>query len=209
MSDKSVEMHPYTALGIANQFRALIFPDCIRTNLAGSIRRGESEVHDIEIICEPTRTPVLNIFGDVVSWTSNLDDLMDSLLITGEICKRADKHGRPAWGSKYKRLSYKGFPIDLFAVIPPAQYGVIMMIRTGPAEFSHKMVTPRYLGGLMPNEYQVKDGALWDNVGERLLVTPEERRLFDVYGMPYINPEDRKKVGSLLDVERLMKMGVA
>ncbi len=143
MSDTATVMKHADALAIAEGFAALIRPYCERLDIAGSIRRGERTVHDIEIVCEPRRAPQLNLFGEVTGWTSDVDERMDELLASQIATKRPDKLGRPAWGSKYKRLYFEGTPIDLFCVLPPATYGTILMIRTGPADFSHKMVTTR------------------------------------------------------------------
>jgi hypothetical protein len=40
--------------------------------------------------------------------------------------------------------------IDLFIVLPPAQFGAFFAIRTGTAEFSQWLVTPREKGGAIP-----------------------------------------------------------
>jgi hypothetical protein len=64
------------------------------------------------------------------------------------------------------------------------------------------MVTPRYLGGLMPNDYRVKDGQVWHF--DRVLPCPTEAELFRQWNLPYINPEDRGQVTSAVDVVRLM-----
>jgi len=80
--------------------------------------------------------------------------------------------------------------VDLFSVLPPAQWGVIMMIRTGPAEFSRRLVTPRGSGGLLPDGLRVRDGAIWD--GEHAIATPEEDDVWRVLGLAPVAPEDRR-----------------
>ncbi|HEX2516441.1 MAG TPA: hypothetical protein VH257_17170, partial [Chloroflexota bacterium] len=87
-------------------------------------------------------------------------------------------------------MVYRGaageLPLDLFAVTGPAQWGVILTVRTGPGAFSTRLVTARRYGGGMPEGFRVRDGALWD--GERLVATPEEADLFAALGLPWLPP---------------------
>ena len=97
-------------------------------------------------------------------------------------------------GNKYKQVELKdGINLDLFIVTPPAQWGVQFMIRTGSAEFSHRFVTIKHQGGLLPSYLRVKDGAIW-HIGKgvsRMIETPEEADVFKVLGINYIEPEKR------------------
>lgn len=54
-----------TAKKIAIEAGNKLLPFCDRLNIAGSIRRGKQEVHDIEIVCQPKRVKVgtLDLFG--------------------------------------------------------------------------------------------------------------------------------------------------
>jgi DNA polymerase/3'-5' exonuclease PolX len=93
-------------------------------------------------------------------------------------------------GHKYKQIELtEGVNLDLFIVTPPAQWGIQFMIRTGSAEFSHRLVTPRKYGGLMPSQYKVKDGAIWSN--NHIIETPEEQDVFNLIGIDFIPPELR------------------
>ena len=84
--------------------------------------------------------------------------------------------------------------IDLFLVVPPAQWGVIFTIRTGSAEFSKRLVTKKKHGGYMPSNMKQKDGQLWIglNNGQWLpLETPEEIGYFEALGIDWVRPQDR------------------
>ena len=70
-----------------------------------------------------------------------------------------------------------------------SSWGVLYTIRTGPADFSHKLVTPRLHGGWMPAGMHVKDGALWDRGA--IVETPTEEAFFAALGLPYLAPEQR------------------
>lgn len=181
------------AQGLAEEFVRLVHGACERIEIGGSIRRGKADVGDIEIIAIPkTRTEQVGLFEDQTVVVDELDEFLSMLHEGGVVANRLDKNGRAAWGSKYKRLLFnvdgRSFPLDLFCVVP-AQFGVIFAIRTGCAEFSHKLVTPRLLGGWLPTGLRVKDGALWD--GERMIETPTEQAFFEAVSVQWLLPELR------------------
>ena len=99
-------------------------------------------------------------------------------------------------GPRYKRLIWIGrsgplerMPVDLFCVLPPASWGALLAIRTGPAEFGRGLVTKRSQGGAMPDELQQREGALWGPLGK--IETPEEEDYFAALGLSYWPPEER------------------
>ena len=151
-------------------------PHCERIEIAGSIRRCKPEVGDIEIVAYPWH--ITNLFG-VSTGVTQLD--MFNYELFGRVVKN---------GSKYKQIEMRvGINLDLFIVTPPAQWGVIFLIRTGPAEFSKKMVTHRLNGGELPFAYTVQEGAVW--VDDVRIDTPEEQDFFDLCGMDFVPPEKR------------------
>lgn len=100
---------------------------CDRIEVAGSIRRGKPEIGDIEIVAIPKYAET-DLFGGLTG-NHALDTLVWSNI--GELTKG---------GHKYKQIAlFEGINLDLFIVTPPAQFGVIYLIRTGPAAYSHKM----------------------------------------------------------------------
>ena len=152
---------------------------CQRIEIAGSIRRLKPEVGDIELIAIPK--PTLDLFSAITE-----EHQLDNLDYEGMRIGRKIKGGH-----KYKQIELKGGVIlDLFIVTPPAEWGVQFLIRTGPAEFSHKLVMKRRAGGLLPSNLRVKDGAIWSN--NHIIPTPEEQDVFELIGIPYIEPKDRR-----------------
>lgn len=202
--------------------RALLEPACERIVIAGSIRRQVPSCHDIEIVAipklrtiEPERT--LNLWGDDASpldtsaagrprVVSELEVLVSAISESrGGILPRLT-NGRGAWGPKYKRAWFlhggHSYPLDLFVVLPPAQWGAILAIRTGPADLSHKLVTLTHQGGFLPVGYEQRDGALWRvldvNVTTLDLVeTPEEEDYFAALGLACPPPELRHDLRNL------------
>lgn len=193
------------ALGDAEQIAAEILteisPLCERIEIAGSVRRRANDVGDIEIVCVPQfSTRTVGLFDD-----SEAINVLDEALrmwcepgrqeITGWRIRYAE-NGSHAFGAKSKRLTYKDVPVDLFSVIEPAQWGVIMAIRTGPAIFSHRFVShlsvelPDHSRGTLPFEMLVKDGQLWSN--GHVIETPTEESFFEAIGMRWVDPECRR-----------------
>ena len=165
---------------LANVFLDAVRPFCERAEVAGSVRRGEAEVGDIEVVIQPILTPIIGLFGEQVGVQDALAGFNWSAW--GQVLKN---------GERYKQiLTPKGISLDVFIVLPPAQWGLIYLIRTGPAAFSQWAVTPRRKGGGLPSHLQVKDGAIWH--GKRLIPTPTEADVFKVLGMEYIPPAERK-----------------
>jgi DNA polymerase/3'-5' exonuclease PolX len=105
-----------------------------------------------------------------------------------------------AGGEKYKKLwmLQENIQVDLFLVTPPAQWGVQSVIRTGPSDFSHWMVTRKSRGGALPDEYIVADGAVGQRVrGDKgdgrqgVIPMPEEVDFFRLCGLDWIMPKER------------------
>ena len=129
------------ARAVAEEARARLAPACDRLEIAGSIRRARPDVGDVELVAVPRVTPGRpDLFGTPMGATDELHALATALLAQGFLAHRPDRNGRWAFGEKLKRVVFRGaageLPLDLFAVTPPAQWGVIFTIRTGPGAFS-------------------------------------------------------------------------
>lgn len=183
-----------TARAKAERLVALLSPSCERIEIAGSIRRGKPLVADIELVAVPL---VQEETGDDLWGTPRPVDRLDwtlrSLRASGALplrdvkIQRADGRteiGRHD-GDSYKALVYDGFPVDLFIVRDPDQWGVIFTIRTGPADWSHRLVTDcqRFLR-------RVEGGYLYRS-GQKV-PCPEERDFFRLVGQPWVEPQDRR-----------------
>jgi DNA polymerase/3'-5' exonuclease PolX len=178
------------ATDLATELVDLLLDSCTRLMVAGSIRRRRPDVGDIEIVAIPRYEVVqADLFAPGDGLNRNLLsarclDLVDD----GVLAHRLDVNGRRAFGQKYMRLFFRGVALDLFS--PDVDtFGVILTIRTGPADFSHRLVTPRRQGGLLPDWLAVREGRIWR--GTTALVTPEEIDVFQAVGLDWIEPEDR------------------
>ncbi len=192
------------ALMIAEWLVDELRPFCERIEIAGSLRRGKAEVHDMEIVAMPTLKAPVPVFGskeiDKTWLDRGLREMCDPLL--GSSLRRIKG------GDKFKQFEFtrwvefgleepiKPFKLDLFLVTPPAQWGVQLVIRTGPAEFSQWVVTQRAKGGALPDGYCVKDGAVWavdlDETPIGICSLFEEMDFLDFLGLGWVEPRDRR-----------------
>lgn len=162
---------------IATDLLKRLSPFCGRIEIAGSIRRRKTEIGDIEIVAIPK--PLFDMFGNRIE-THELDTV------------KWDDFG--TWikgGHKYKQIELKeGITLDLFIVTPPAEWGIQFLLRTGPQDYSHRIVTPRNQGGLLPGYLKVQEGAIWSH--NHIIPTPEEVDVYNLLGIPYTEPECRE-----------------
>lgn len=158
---------------IARKYTDMLTPYCERIEIAGSIRRRKAEVGDIEVVVVPLTTT--DLFGSPNGYR---DPVLPGI--------PTNKNGL-----RYKQYCLpEGIHLDLFVVLPPAQWGVIFALRTGGAEFSRKLVTAKRYGGFLPSSYIIRDGAVRRRTGE-VVPTPEEGDFFALLGLDLIPPQER------------------
>lgn len=190
-------MERHTALKIAETVALALSPGCERMEIAGSLRRGSPDVHDIELICVPKVRPVRApgaLFPVVCKAVLGLSDQL----------AHAPGFGRGKWGEKFRQIIYRpGEPqqitIDLF-VVEADSWGPQFAIRTGPAEFSKLLVS-----WAMQPGHCMKDGAIREIKSGRVLPFREEAAFFEWLGVPCWAPTERSafRLTQYLDVHAL------
>ena len=181
------------ARAAAEDLVEILRSSCQRIEIAGSLRRGSPEVHDLEIVAEPRFEEQSG--GDLWGTTVELDLLEAGVQLarqTGVLRLRdVEIHRKDGSveigrrdGDSYKALEFRGLPVDMFIVRPPADWGVIFTIRTGPADWSHRLVTDcqRYLR-------RVEGGRLYR--AGKYAPCPTERDFFTNIGQPWVEPDQR------------------
>ena len=173
------------ALIIAHRLKAGFEPFCIQTEIAGSVRRGtKTEVKDIEIACRPKLTPEFDLFDSKIG--EHPTELLDYLHNVFE-----KEHHYIKGKERYRQYALTdGINLDLFIIWPPAQWGIEFLRRTGPAEYSQWMVTLRSKNGACPSHLRFEHGAIWSN--NHIIETPTEQSVFDLYGLPFVEPAKRQ-----------------
>lgn len=156
------------ALDIAERIKAQLAPHCDRIEIAGSIRRRKPQVKDIELVAIPKPY-------DVGLFESGIATIINRWQkVKGELpCKYT------------QRILPEGIKLDLFFATP-GNWGLIYAIRTGSAEFSHKVLATKWV----KMGYKSVDGILRRD-GETYFI-PEESDLFKILGLDWVEPEMRQ-----------------
>lgn len=186
-------------LPIAERLVAALAPACDRIEIAGSLRRQKPQVRDIEIvaIAKVDDQPSDDIWGTPEP-VDRLEGSIASALRAGFIAPRDVEQHRAdgsiefqtKLGPAFKALVFQGIPVDLFIVRPPATWGVIFGLRTGPGDWNTRLVMDCKAIGRRVEGGQV---VAWHGGSGswRAVPTPEEADFFRAVGQPWVEPRDR------------------
>lgn len=163
---------------LADDLVCRLGPACEQILIAGSIRRRQALVGDVELVALPRYHVTCDMFGFETSRESALDGALAALGV-----------GLAVHGQRQKRFFWRGFQVDLFIPASPERWGMIATIRTGSADFSRWLVTPKSGGGAMPNNMRCQDGLIW--CGATALDSDSEDKVFRVLELDWIPPEER------------------
>lgn len=217
---------------LAERIRGALASACTRIEVAGSVRRRKAIVGDIEVLAMPLMQA--GLFGQPAR--SLLSDRLAELVMAGRLLRPVLAGGLHR---AYPIASRPEVKLDLY-IVPgePVEaadtWGMQLAVRTGPADFSRRLVTYATRpgeGGLLPPELVVTKAAghgfqVWkilagqcdpsskpkragddvrflpeadeDDLGEPVpcwcvrVPTPDERDVFEAWGMDFIEPEDRR-----------------
>jgi DNA polymerase/3'-5' exonuclease PolX len=181
------------AFPIAQQIYGQLAPSCERLAIAGSIRRGKLDVGDVELVAipryieEPSR-----LWGDT-NRVSVLDRVLGQLEAPPSVFLE-----RILGGDRYMRLRHvrSGLQVDLF-ITTRDQFGLTLLTRTGPADYSHWLVTEarrrgfHSCGGWLRRGLAPHSETTYRDCGHERIPTPEERDVFAALAMPWIEPTER------------------
>lgn len=182
------------AIAHAEAFRALFDGTWREWVIAGSIRRRRQEIGDIEhavlpIVAEPER----DLLGQIAKPATTLvRRRIDELLASGTVTlHRYGEKQTPRNGELYIGLDYRGRQHEIF-MGRAENFGCVLSIRTGSAEFSKGLVTR-----LLRRGYRQMDGCL-NRVGERgrleVVPCPDEATMFAAAGLTLARwPPERRE----------------
>lgn len=168
----------------------LMRPDILRGEIAGSIRRQKADCRDIELVVIPRweeEADPASLFGEPVrvnrlhEWATQTGSVQWIKPGTSEIEPWPPKPEGKYW----RGLLSDGTKLDLF-IATPENFGLILLIRTGSAEFSKAVVTHALRLGKPCNG------------GTLGVPTPEEPDVFRVLGLQWVPPEARQGPAEVL-----------
>ena len=152
---------------IADRILIELKPHCERIEIAGSIRREKPEPNDIEIVAIPKAYDV-GLFESGIATVVN-----QWKKVKGELpCKYT------------QRILPEGIKLDLFFAAPE-NWGLIFAIRTGSAEYSHRVLASRWVRF----GYKSENGML-TRYGKKYTIK-EEKDLFKMLNLDWVEPTER------------------
>lgn len=176
------------ALQQAETWKNILHEACLRIEIAGGIRRNQTDVNYITLVALPF--PGQDLFGNKNFDNTPLDQLITELKFKDEIKTIKSTQGH-RWIQPRGEAS---LPIDIFVVLPPAQHGVTMVEATGPASYWQKITTPKQEGGLLPGHLVIKNGSLsFKGKGKDLPINiPTEKDFYEFTKIERLEPWLRK-----------------
>lgn len=181
------------ALSEAHEFRQLFIGCYANWQIAGSIRREKPEVGDVEHVVIPAMAggpSGVDLFGDPVKADAINMVLaeIDRLEHDGTFARAVYSDGKNRWGEKLRGVMYKGFRHEVF-LCTRENWGNILAIRTGPAEFSQRLLTNlQHRGYRQHLGYVLAVGGPTDG---QVVPCPQEIDFLKLCGVPWIEPKDR------------------
>jgi len=128
-----------------------------RWEFGGSLRRGVSFVGDVEHVVIANSIEV-NIDGGLFGQTQAVNGMchhLDRLVADKLLAKHLYGTTGYRWGEKYRGVDFRGFTHEFF-LCTESNWGPTLAIRTGPAEFSQRLVV-----GLLKNGMRQHEGMVW------------------------------------------------
>lgn len=145
---------------LAGELRGLAVDEAV---VAGSLRRGEAEPHDADIVCRcaDPGAVVRAICDGATSMTPRITSRYF-------VCGNVNDHRVDVW------LAY------------PSQFGAALLWATGPVAFNQAMqLRAADLG------YRMNVSGVWHAADPVLLAGENEQQIFDVLGIASLPPADR------------------
>lgn len=180
------------ALQDAAAFRSL-FADCFeKWEVAGSVRRKKPDVGDIEHVVIPKFVdPQGGLFGGgspVNAIWKRMDDFESRAMygITKAVYIDKNEKSSNRWGELYRGVMFAGMKHEIF-VATKDNWGAQFLIRTGPGDYSRKVVDKIRTDGF----YRQQGGNLIHLASGGITSVPDERIYLNLAGMPWKEPEAR------------------
>ena len=176
------------AMNVAIFLMRQLSPVCEQITIAGSLRRGKKMVGDVELLFIPKYDEQPDGFFDKIK-VNLAEQKIQELLNRDVLTMRPNVNGGFSWGRENKLAIHRpsGIPVDLFST-SPEKWWVALVIRTGSKETNMRLTTgANYLNRTL-NAYGV--GVTDRKTGEIIPATSEQH-VFELCGVPFIEPEER------------------
>lgn len=192
----------------ARKLAEVVRPACERVEIVGSVRREREQVGDLELLVEPTmKVQQADLFaGEKVADTQAVVDALREDDRSRTVVKGGSRYVQMRLGGRFGRDDRP--TLDIFFCHPPASWGALLTIRTGPADLGRILVTR-----LRAKGWRNHQGAVWAPAHEFerggydpedvvdledgtyvRCSTPTEEDYFEACGVQYVPPERRDEL---------------
>ncbi len=159
---------------LADRVMTALRPLVVRIEVVGSVRRRRTYVRDIELLLEP-RMIEIDLFGTLAPDVAPIRSALEQL---GTWVKGGERM------IQITDVGHAGMSVDVYLCHPPAQWGSLLAIRTGPTDLGHEAMT-RVREKKLRHEY----GHLVR--GSEVIPTPTEEDFFAAVGLECVPPAER------------------
>lgn len=172
-----VRVRAEEARKVAEDLKARLEPCCERIEIAGSLRRQLPDVGDIEFLIVPKREGTVDL----------LDRALTRLIFDGVLDFRRNKRGSRVYGRQNKLLFHvpSGIGVDVFST-DEKRWAIALVVRTGSEGTNKQIAMAALKRGWRFRAYG--DGY---DTPQGHITCRSEREVFEVVGMPYLEPWER------------------
>lgn len=176
------------ARNIAVCIKQVLEPACHEIEIAGSVRRGKDQVHDIDLVlwpvCEEVALPQLDFFHpNLRTLPIRLYTLLEQ--VYGVVVKRDEYHLRIVFQARHAGV----IPVDLYLAQPDGcNFAALLQMRTGSEAFNISLATRAQRMGL---NYHAGYG-IFDSDNRRMDDGTEDG-VFRCLGLPEIAVNHRER----------------
>ena len=190
MSDKP-RFPAEEAKAVATEIMRWLDPTCDRLVVAGSLRRQQPTVGDVEMLYHSKsekRPDPSDMFSSMV--VNLTDEAIATMESAGVLERRKNVAGRETFGPLNKLMRHRasGIPVDLFSEPNLSDWWRSLVIRTGPKELNVRLITTAAKRGISVHAYGT---GLTDMRGNSIACESEEQ-FFEICGARYLEPKDRR-----------------
>jgi DNA polymerase/3'-5' exonuclease PolX len=166
---------------LAEKVCLVLQPLCDKIEVAGSVRRGKSEVGDVDIVALPKAVDLPGGLCGVVKVDPSTvwKNLIPKALVKSGLKLEVS-------GKELHRFSFpSGLQVDVYRARSKT-WGVILLIRTGSKEHNVKLCTLARSKGLMLSASQ---GVIENH---NIVACRTEEGIFSALGLKFVEPKDRE-----------------
>jgi len=161
---------------LAFKVLSVIQPLCVKSEVAGSSRRGRALINDLDIVVQPRPLP-----GCWLQLLKNVKDEFDAVTE-----KQGNKLATLYLPFKSTKQGFGHVQVDFYRAEAGA-WGILLLVRTGSKEHNMKLCNLAIKKGLSL-QYSV---GLTDKSG-RVVAGRSEEEVFQALGLAYVEPKDRE-----------------